>query len=116
MKLIDRLRSKDPFSLRTKLILSFIVIIFVGGSGTTILGTRLVANTLMDEYPVDTYLPAPHAAKVNFGSDVVCLAINADRPSFRRTLYRRVQHNHAVEFQREHLRCTQETSLWKPYA
>jgi two-component system NtrC family sensor kinase len=47
MKLIDRLRRKDPFSLRTKLILSFIVIIFVGGSGTTILGTRLVANTLI---------------------------------------------------------------------
>ena len=47
MRLIDRLRRKDPFSLRTKLILSFIVIIFVGGSGTTILGTRLVANTLI---------------------------------------------------------------------
>ena len=30
---------------------------------------HLVANTLMDEYPVDTYIPAPHAAKVNFGSD-----------------------------------------------
>jgi len=30
---------------------------------------HLVANTLLDEYPVDTYLPAPHAAKVNFGTD-----------------------------------------------
>lgn len=30
---------------------------------------HLVANTLMDEYPVDTYLPAPHAAGVAFGSD-----------------------------------------------
>ena len=30
---------------------------------------HLVANTLMDEYPVDTYLPAPHATKVAFASD-----------------------------------------------
>jgi hypothetical protein len=34
---------------------------------------HLVANTLMGEYPVttlvDTYIPAPHAARVNFGSD-----------------------------------------------
>ncbi len=47
MNLIEKIRLKAPFSLRTKLILSFIVIIFVGGSGTTILGTRLVANTLI---------------------------------------------------------------------
>jgi hypothetical protein len=30
---------------------------------------HLVANTLMDEYPISGYLPAPHAAKVNFGTD-----------------------------------------------
>jgi hypothetical protein len=30
---------------------------------------HLVANTLMDEYPVDTYLPAPHATQVAFGND-----------------------------------------------
>jgi two-component system NtrC family sensor kinase len=47
MELIEKIRHKVPFSLRTKLILSFIVIIFVGGTGTTILGTRLVANTLI---------------------------------------------------------------------
>jgi len=47
MGLIEKIRHKVPFSLRTKLILSFIVIIFVGGTGTTILGTRLVANTLI---------------------------------------------------------------------
>jgi two-component system NtrC family sensor kinase len=47
MELIEKIRNKVPFSLRTKLILSFIVIIFVGGTGTTILGTRLVANTLI---------------------------------------------------------------------
>jgi two-component system NtrC family sensor kinase len=47
MNLIEEIRLKAPFSLRTKLILSFLVIIFVGGSGTTILGTRLVANTLI---------------------------------------------------------------------
>jgi len=38
-------------------------------AGTPTDDLHLVANTLMDEYPVDTYLPAPHAAKVNFGSD-----------------------------------------------
>jgi two-component system NtrC family sensor kinase len=47
MGLIEKIRHKVPFSLRTKLILSFIVIIFVGGTGTTILGTRMVANTLI---------------------------------------------------------------------
>ena len=47
MELIEKIRHKVPFSLRTKLILSFIVIIFVGGTGTTIMGTRLVANTLI---------------------------------------------------------------------
>ena len=30
---------------------------------------HLVANTLMDEYPVDSYLPTPHAAGVAFGAD-----------------------------------------------
>ncbi|MEJ2441257.1 MAG: hypothetical protein P8Z72_16580, partial [Gammaproteobacteria bacterium] len=38
-------------------------------SGVATDNLHLVANTLMDEYPVDPYLPAPHAAKVNFGSD-----------------------------------------------
>jgi len=49
MKLIERARLKAPFSLRTKLILSFIVIILVGGLGTTIIGTRLVATTLIEQ-------------------------------------------------------------------
>lgn len=30
---------------------------------------HVVANTLMDEYPVDQYLPTPHAAAVVFGQD-----------------------------------------------
>ncbi|MCK5423270.1 MAG: hypothetical protein KAJ08_13950, partial [Deltaproteobacteria bacterium] len=49
MKIIDRARLKAPFSLRTKLIVSFIVIILVGGLGTTIIGTRLVATTLIEQ-------------------------------------------------------------------
>jgi two-component system NtrC family sensor kinase len=47
MKIIEKTRLKAPFSLRTRLILSFLAIIFVGGLGTTIIGTRLVANTLI---------------------------------------------------------------------
>ena len=47
MKVTEKIKFKAPFSLRTRLILSFLVIIFVGGAGTTILGTRLVANTLI---------------------------------------------------------------------
>lgn len=49
MNLIEKISSRVPFSLRTKLTLSFIVIIFVGGTGTTLLGTRLVANTLIQQ-------------------------------------------------------------------
>jgi len=41
----------------------------VDAAGAPTDNLHLVANTLMDEYPVDTYLPAPHAAKVNFGDD-----------------------------------------------
>ena len=49
MNLIERARLKAPFSLRTKLIVSFIVIILVGGLGTTFIGTRLVATTLIEQ-------------------------------------------------------------------
>jgi len=38
-------------------------------AGTPTDGLRLVANTLMDEYPVGTTLPTPHAAGVVFGDD-----------------------------------------------
>lgn len=38
-------------------------------AGTPTDAPRLVANTLMDEYPVDGYVPAPHAATVVFGSN-----------------------------------------------
>lgn len=31
---------------------------------------HVVANTLMDEYPVESYLPTPHAAGVVFGQDL----------------------------------------------
>lgn len=47
MKLIEKTRLKAPLYLRTKLILSFIIVILVGGMGSTIIGTRLVANTLI---------------------------------------------------------------------
>jgi hypothetical protein len=38
-------------------------------AGTPTDDLRLVANTLMDEYPADDYLPAPHAFTVVFGED-----------------------------------------------
>jgi len=49
MKVIEKRRLNVPFTLRTRLILSFLAIIFVGGLGTTIIGTRLVANTLIKQ-------------------------------------------------------------------
>ena len=49
MKVIEKRKLNVPFTLRTRLILSFLAIIFVGGLGTTIIGTRLVANTLIKQ-------------------------------------------------------------------
>jgi two-component system NtrC family sensor kinase len=46
---IEKRRLKVPFTLRTRLILSFLAIIFIGGLGTTIIGTRLVVNTLIKQ-------------------------------------------------------------------
>lgn len=45
---------------------------------------HLVANTLMDEYPIDTYTPTPHAAGVYFGDDptkayVMCASLGMRR-------------------------------------
>ena len=47
MKFIERIRLKTPFSLRTKLIVSFIIVILAGGLGSTIIGTNLVSTTLI---------------------------------------------------------------------
>jgi len=49
MKVIEKRKLNVPFTLRTRLILSFLAIIFIGGLGTTTIGTRLVVNTLIKQ-------------------------------------------------------------------
>lgn len=45
---------------------------------------HLVANTLMDEYPVGDFLPAPHATSVVFGSDLTKAYVMSQSLGMRR--------------------------------
>jgi len=57
-------------------------------AGAPIDDLHLVANTLMDEYPVGGYLPAPHAAKVEFGTDPTKAYVMSQSAGMRRWMCR----------------------------